>query len=768
MLDSIRTVAADLDPTGRAQYGSRMWRTVRIATVFCAVVLASCDRSSPEPTPDTYPSATLDDQICCADTTRAILRFDDEPSSVLPSFGSYRSERSEEWGTYAWLQRESAFYLPRPHGDEFDFVAECAPFQFEGAPPQTATVSLNDEPLGSARLEPKWNRIRLPIPSLGFRPAVNELRVEFAYAEKPSDVSGTEDVRKLAAVCRYLGVAPRGERDVTPRVEYDSGTHTLTLSSGGRTTLPLPASPRVRLTLGAIAGDLERPLELTTRTGDGVEEVVWEGPAGEASALRLDIERATGSTAELGIQFGSGEPHERDAAVQIRLPDQPLSALEADAPAGRADQPDIFIYMMDTLRADALGAYGADPSPSPRIDQFAADGVVYQRAWTTAPWTLPATESILTGLHASQHGSTKGAVAHASSHHPDGLGKWLASQGYETLFITQTRVASRYFGLGTDFDRSYLHDQIGIDRQTSSRVRWFLWRHLLASNAAPLFLYLHTIDPHHPYIAVGEDARFVAQKPGGADAAEKLFLVDRPGAVHDPADLELYRARYYGDIAYADRQFGAFVDLLKDQGRYESSLILLVSDHGEEFGEHGGLYHSRTLFEELLHVPLIVKYPGGWKAGERVRERVSNVDVPATVHDVLGLAPASFDGVSLRAPLTAEVEQTNQRVVFAEASPEGLKERYAAVRLTAAARGDLKCVWSDNETDRFFRPIPAVRAFDLSRDSAERAPLDASPECADLKREWQKRSADRRYAPNAAEEVGEDTRQKLRALGYLD
>ncbi|HTQ79857.1 MAG TPA: sulfatase, partial [Thermoanaerobaculia bacterium] len=480
--------------------------------------------------------------------------------------------------------------------------------------------------------------------------------------------------------------------------------------------------------------------------------------------------------------FALHTPSPRTARLRLTQESRGDSPVELDPPEVRAlprrertgGPPDVFLYLIDTLRADAVGVYGSPRPTTPNIDRFSSDALVFTRALSPAPWTLPATTSILSGLYPSHHG-----VIVAGDRLPQ-TAPWLPAllsrRGFQTLGVSQWLLGGDAFGLDRGFQGFYANVYQNA-KTPSANVRWFLWRYLLAPRAAgagarpPLFAYLHVVDPHALYRPGRQDRAFADEQPGGLtpDLYDPNVFMQQ-GYGKDPAEVAHLRALYDGEVHAADRQFGAFLEQLRFFDLYEESLIILVGDHGEEFFEHGGFDHGRTLYNELLRVPLIVKLPASWRRTGRVETPVSTLSIAPTVLQVAGQgagrvtggpsAGAGFDGPSLTevarqetprsaAPLFAEthVEQVNQRAAFLEA---------------------VKCILNVSGLDRNAKPAPAFEAFNLTDDPREKKPLALSDHgvlaC--------KRGLEAWMAPKQAPAVehgalAPEDLAKLRALGYI-
>jgi arylsulfatase A-like enzyme len=340
----------------------------------------------------------------------------------------------------------------------------------------------------------------------------------------------------------------------------------------------------------------------------------------------------------------------------------------------------------------------------------------------------------------------------------------LSRRGYETLAVSQWLLGGDPFGLERGFESFYL-DIRQAEKNQSPTARWFLWHHLLRRRHpdSPLFAYLHVVEPHALYRPQGEDGRFARELPGtlAPELYDPNYFLTH-GLGRSRREVEHLRALYDGEVHAADRAFGTFLDLLKFFGLYDSSVIVLLGDHGEEFYEHGGFDHGRTLYDELLRVPLIVKLPRSRQAGSRVATPVSSIDVAPTIAALAGVAApgAGFNGFVL--PLAGSAGGGPPRSLFAET-------RADAINLKAVRQGTLKCIENLGRVDRFSRPAPAVQSFDLAADPGERSPLSPSDprfaRCGALLREPPPGGvamAVPRHGPLSPEEQA-----RLRALGYL-
>jgi arylsulfatase A-like enzyme len=317
----------------------------------------------------------------------------------------------------------------------------------------------------------------------------------------------------------------------------------------------------------------------------------------------------------------------------------------------------VVLVSIDTLRADHLSSWGYARPTSPQIDRLAAQGVRFARAEAPASWTLPSHVSLFTSQLPSTHGVRDDRVSLPPQ--ATTLAELLSAAGYTTAgFVSWIYVGAAY-GLGQGFDvyrelveRARLEPASGGGAAPAGQVVDAALAWLAAGPKRPFFLFVHLFDPHLDYAPPPPYDTLFGGDPAAADGSYAFLsrfipYLGRPVPPLSEAARERIVALYDGEIRYADEQIGRLLRALEERG--DDCLVILLSDHGEELGEHGSLEgHGWTLFGEVLRVPLVVRLPGGEAAGRVVDAPVTLLDVAPTVLDVLGLpAPASFQGRSL-------------------------------------------------------------------------------------------------------------------------
>jgi arylsulfatase A-like enzyme/Flp pilus assembly protein TadD len=387
----------------------------------------------------------------------------------------------------------------------------------------------------------------------------------------------------------------------------------------------------------------------------------------------------------------------------------------------------VILISIDTLRADRLPAYGYAKVRTPNIDAFAAQGVLFERAYAHAPQTLPAHASILSGDLPFEHGLRDNIGFTLAP------GRWsvqgaLRERGWPTAGFVSAYVLRAQTGIGQGFDTydSELPAASGemsigqVQRPGEATVtaagEWLARR----DPAQPFFLFLHIYEPHKPYTP---PQRFASYEP------------------------------YDGEVAHADEIVGRFLDRLRALDLYDRATIVLLSDHGEGLGDHGEQEHGLFLYQETIRIPLIVKLPGA-RAGRRVATPVQQIDIAPTIADLAGTGkPAAARGRSLK-PLLDGTGTIPDAGIYAEA----LYSRY-------------HFGWSElySLTDTRYRLIRAPRdeLFDLERDPHESSSVAAErPQVRQAMRAaLEALIKDASIGAPAA--ISDEDKQRLAALGYV-
>jgi arylsulfatase A-like enzyme/Tfp pilus assembly protein PilF len=389
----------------------------------------------------------------------------------------------------------------------------------------------------------------------------------------------------------------------------------------------------------------------------------------------------------------------------------------------------IVLISIDTLRADHLPVYGYRKVKTPTIDALAADGAVFERAYSHAPQTLPAHTALLSGRLPFETG-VRDNVGFVVKSGERLLPQMLRERGYSTAGIVSSYVLRKETGINQGFDffdgdmpPSSPELTIGQVQRDGAESEAIAERWLDQQRSQRVFLFLHLYEPHKPYSPPPEYAEY---------------------------------APYDGEIAYADEIVGRLIRYLKSHQLYDRSTIVLLSDHGEGLGDHGEQEHGLFVYDEAIHVPLIVKQAGGTGAGRRIHDVVQHVDVVPTILDLAKAPiPGNLHGRSLKGVLEGTGGLPEQAVYS-----EALYARYhfGWSELTAL-------------TEARYRYIKAPREelYDLDRDPRERQNI-ADDHARTQTHEALRGALDRLVAGVSIEAPGDvsaEDRERLQALGYV-
>jgi len=530
----------------------------------------------------------------------------------------------------------------------------------------------------------------------------------------------------------------------------------VTLASGRPVTAAVDLHDGPVLTLAGclecsddVRTDLEGSLLGTVRSSDGLGVKIrvdfdvargwWEH--------EVDLGPIANRQAELGLEA------ELPEGCRLRLREATVRQRRPSAKYPPEPSPQVLLISVDTLRRDAIGAFGGSVA-TPHLDQFAAEAEIWTRHYAAASWTKPSHASMLTGFFPDTHRAVQ--LNDAIDPAIPTLAEHFRTAGITTsALVFDCAWLSPRWGFGKGFD-SYQVTRWRAGRQTRIVSEW-----VLAHRDEPFFFFFHTFEPHSdfkllPYEAPGLNQTAIAESFGVSDfgcrkgrcASRLLNALHRDEVPRELLDTEILRHTYDAGVRYLDASLGALFDSLRSSGLWNQLLIVVTSDHGEEFAEHGGFGHH-TLYEEILRVPLLVKWPRGDHAGTINEALSSSVDLAPTLLEVAGLPADDLPGDHLRRrPAGAPV--------------------FAGTLARAVVRGDDKGI---------FGGAGPRRVFDLTADPDEELNLvdldsQRSRELETLLREHRRQAQElyrRIGSQQESEEIvlSERERERLKAFGYL-
>ena len=464
-------------------------------------------------------------------------------------------------------------------------------------------------------------------------------------------------------------------------------------------------------------------------------------------------------------------------------------------------RPNIVLIVLDSVRAANCSAYGYARQTTPELGRLAAEGTLYEQAISVGSWTLPVHASIFTGRYPTNHGLT--LSRHALRPGTETLASRLRAAGYRTGSFSNNAYISEATGLVQGFDhvddiwrttnprgialpklsrrirelerRGPLLRPAVVLLRTARSIRSVLraWRSRKDSGAAltnervmawiaegaadsqPFFAFVNYMETHEPYLPpYPYNRRFMSSRyspfrVARATARRDGILTAETGQRRQ--DLEILEALYDGTLRYADEVVGRLANEVRAHGLLDDTVFIVTSDHGDSFGEHGHLGHRLTLYDELLHVPLVIRYPPRFQAGARVREQVQLGDLYPLVLELAGVK-TDGDFVSLLAPASdrsALAENTGPKSI------NGLESK-------AVRRHPYKFIWRSDGLHEL---------YDLGEDPGERSNLiDGQPQIArQLHDHLDAMLRDMRDEDVRTSEAqyDEETLERLRALGYV-
>ncbi|MBI3782487.1 MAG: sulfatase [Deltaproteobacteria bacterium] len=450
-----------------------------------------------------------------------------------------------------------------------------------------------------------------------------------------------------------------------------------------------------------------------------------------------------------------------------------------EQPAAAAGAPNILLISIDSLRADHVRSYGYERETTPVLDQLARQGGLFRTVVSPTSWTLPAHLSLLTSLTPEEHGVVADGLQ-IDGRRTTFLAEVLWRGGYETAgFVSGPYLdAINGFNKGFDLYDDYSVAKINYDASHRSVTspglvnlvtRW-LHRWDSGKRRRPFFIFLHMWDVHYDYVPPPPyDQLFDPQYHGTIDGKN---FIDNPRVARtmDRRDLDHIVALYDGEIRFTDLHVGKVLSKLQELGVFDQTIVVVTADHGDEFFEHGNKGHAKTLYDESLLVPLIMRYPAKIRAGTVVDSQVRLTDVAPTILSLAGIPrPASFGAAALDAaqaghdltPWIHAVAPTPLPALLAF----GDMELADAPRKLAAVR---------TQTHKLIRALQAggdEELYDVQKDPGEQTNLIHRNSTQELSLSqtldgWRHAAADPSRAARPVQ-IGEEQRERLRALGYM-
>jgi arylsulfatase A-like enzyme len=596
---------------------------------------------------------------------------------VLKGFRIYRKKIPITWA----VERESSIIAYFSELADKTVVLRCSPFNPPGQPHQLGEIFINGNYLRKIVFKNK-GQYHFTIPSNLLNYGSNHITFKWKYLRSPQDFGVNNEKRKYAVGLSYIKFQNKSQRYKSKRpknpgkicLNRKAKVPGIEIPHGGiiEYFINLPEKSHLRFRLSSRRKYLKNSIFYAAVYSDRGEKIIRHLKSDSFHSQKVhQINLNQFAKETVKIVFANSirnHPHLTISLISptIYSPRESLPGFPGveSSEAGKKKignhkqgniktNPNVFVYLIDTLRADHLSCYGYGKETTPYIDRFSKTGILFTNCFATASWTKPAVGSILTGLYPNKHNSQD--QKDRLSNDVEMISEVLKSHGYATIYITPNMNSSREmnFDQGIDIYRFTIGGKYGEDFYRSSEFLNSEFFEIIENNPnlldKPLFAFLHTVDPHDPYTP---KAPFLKFKKGDKERKELGFSdsirLKKKIKGLSRKDIDYIKSLYDCEILHNDYYFGKFVDFLKEKNLYENSIIVMVADHGEQFDEHGSIFHGCSIYNEEVHVPLIIKFPYGKFSGIRTGAIVSQVDIFPTILDYLGIEISpGVDGLSI-------------------------------------------------------------------------------------------------------------------------
>jgi len=342
---------------------------------------------------------------------------------------------------------------------------------------------------------------------------------------------------------------------------------------------------------------------------------------------------------------------------------------EPDMPRDQPVHANVIFIVVDTLRADHVGAYGYERDTTPHIDALARESLLFERAYAAAPWTKPSVASMMTGLHAGTHTAIR--MESKLPGEAVTLAERFVLSGYATGGVVSHHILGKAFGFSQGFieyDESEARGHMHLSTKPVTRKAMaMLDRFLSDAPERPFFLFVHYFDPHFVYLR-HEGYGFAGARPERIKWKKGIKGLRNLAPPPSEEETRYLRDSYDEEIRFTDEGIGELLDGLRERGLYDDTIVVLTADHGEEFFERGWLGHSVSLYDELVHVPLIIRDPKTSGVDRATDQPVSLVSLAPTLLDLCEIEyePDSFQSSSLVRLVWGIAESASRLLAYTE------------------------------------------------------------------------------------------------------
>jgi arylsulfatase A-like enzyme len=669
-------------------------------------------------------------------------------------------------------------------------------------PPNRAKFALNGTPCGEFLIPADRTAVELALPAERQRPGLNELSFEIEGGIRPSvDLDNNEDSRFLTGFFSEPAVSLRdsGQRERAEqraRLVPDGSRVVLEgravmQASGSVIRHALEVPPGAAFESEIVVGmdgsgpDSARFL-LRLRDDEGTDELLLDEVVARAKGGRRvhgDLGKYAGRRIELELSLES--PQDPRAPVRglwgrpVLLAEPPELAATAppiDEALRRAREQlssaPVIVMLLDAFNPDFMTAYGGRAGLTPNLDRLAREGVRFERAFSSAAYTIPAVASILTSRPTWEHGAWSDSTRLSSS--VETWGERFLQAGYRTAAVVCTGNGSSAFGYERGFERfveAFRGLPGGRPFALAGEVVARVDEVLAAGDGRPLMLWLHLLEPHEPYGAREPFGTPLDPDYTGSFRGDTKTIVDIRAWRLQPSvrDVQHLAAQYEEGVAYADHLVGRLRERLEERGLWQDAVVVLLSDHGEAFcahrsDEYVGLGHNTSTFNDMTRIPLVVRLPEGIGLEPTTSQAlVGNIDVFATLADLVGVPlPDGARGTSF-APVLFGAERGGRGHLVVHSSSYD-SERFLPDM--ALMRGTYKYAYSTRWGEALY---DLSRSVFEAENLAQAKPVLTAVMRQELRRElgFDFKTGPQRAPPSQPTDIDEETRNQIEALGYV-
>lgn len=618
----------------------------------------------------------------------------------------------------------------------------CRPFNPDNQPNQTGEIFINNNYLQILEFE-KNGEYSFRIPSNLLNVGPNVISFKWKHQRTPMEFGISKDERSLAVLFYHMQFLdenkenyPKNQAKDISILSYDKGSmiivppgHLLdyhielsknpVLKFGLSTNTPLKKNSKVHVAIYNNKG--KKISHIFERDQiNRHEEIELKLKSFANESVRIVFANSINNDPDLLIfwtnpvvLFSAG----KDFPLFLQAK-QNLSAKKSKKEP-KSKKPNVFIYLIDALRADHLSCYGYEKKTTPFIDKFSKDGILFRNFFANASWTKPSVGSILTGLYPHKHRAETREEKLSSD--VIMLSEIFKLNGYFTFYLTSNINISQEF----NFNQGNDYYKWSPDWKNSSETLNSDFFSFIEKNPGvleePIFAYIHTIDPHEPYVPQEPFLKFMKkdiEKKGFGYA--KNINRKRFDEGLSKEDIEFIMSLYDCEIYQNDFHFNKFIEFLKEKELYDNSIVILVSDHGEQFYEHGRLFHGTSIYNEEIHVPLIIKFPFNEFSGTQSDLFLNQVDLMPTLLNYLEYdIPAQVDGMDILSLLN---KKNVKRSIF-------IKEKLEDYNFIGFITNADKIKYIAKCKDNYLSEVLAYETYDLKKDFFENNNLllDSTP-----------------------------------------